>query len=85
VVAGDSLELLSEFYFARRIFGWTSRSVDLANGGADGSFEIRKAGEIDRGAEECRAGGTMIPLLVDLEQEWRGGQNQFFLLLKGLY
>jgi glycosyltransferase involved in cell wall biosynthesis len=27
----------------------------------------------------------MIPLLVDLEQEWRGGQNQFFLLLKGLY
>jgi len=27
----------------------------------------------------------MIPLLVDLEQEWRGGQNQFYLLLKGLY
>jgi glycosyltransferase involved in cell wall biosynthesis len=27
----------------------------------------------------------MIPLLVDLEHEWRGGQNQFFLLLKGLY
>ena len=27
----------------------------------------------------------MIPLLVDLEQEWRGGQNQFFLLLKGMY
>jgi glycosyltransferase involved in cell wall biosynthesis len=27
----------------------------------------------------------MIPLLVDLETEWRGGQNQFFLLLKGLY
>ena len=27
----------------------------------------------------------MIPLLVDLESEWRGGQNQFFLLLKGLY
>jgi glycosyltransferase involved in cell wall biosynthesis len=27
----------------------------------------------------------MIPLLVDLEPEWRGGQNQFFLLLKGLY
>lgn len=27
----------------------------------------------------------MIPLLVDLDQEWRGGQNQFFLLLKGLY
>jgi glycosyltransferase involved in cell wall biosynthesis len=27
----------------------------------------------------------MIPLLVDLEREWRGGQNQFFLLLKGLY
>ena len=27
----------------------------------------------------------MIPLLVDLEPEWRGGQNQFFLLMKGLY
>jgi len=26
----------------------------------------------------------MIPLLVDLERDWRGGQNQFFLLLKGL-
>ena len=27
----------------------------------------------------------MIPLLIDLEPEWRGGQNQFLLLLKGLY
>ena len=27
----------------------------------------------------------MIPLLVDLDQNWRGGQNQFLLLLKGLY
>ena len=27
----------------------------------------------------------MITLLVDLEREWRGGQNQFLLLLKGLY
>ncbi|HEY1424497.1 MAG TPA: glycosyltransferase family 4 protein [Candidatus Acidoferrum sp.] len=27
----------------------------------------------------------MIPLLVDLDQEWRGGQNQFLLLLRGLY
>ena len=27
----------------------------------------------------------MIPLLVDLDLEWRGGQNQFLLLLKGLY
>ena len=27
----------------------------------------------------------MIPLIVDLEMEWRGGQNQAFLLLKGLY
>jgi glycosyltransferase involved in cell wall biosynthesis len=27
----------------------------------------------------------MIPLLVDLETKWRGGQNQFLLLLKGLY
>ena len=27
----------------------------------------------------------MIPLVVDLETEWRGGQNQAFLLLKGLY
>lgn len=27
----------------------------------------------------------MIPLLIDLDREWRGGQNQFLLLLKGLY
>ena len=27
----------------------------------------------------------MIPLIVDLEAEWRGGQNQALLLLKGLY
>ena len=27
----------------------------------------------------------MIPLIVDLETEWRGGQSQAFLLLKGLY
>ncbi|HXX99533.1 MAG TPA: glycosyltransferase family 4 protein [Candidatus Limnocylindrales bacterium] len=27
----------------------------------------------------------MIPLVVDLETEWRGGQSQALLLLKGLY
>jgi len=27
----------------------------------------------------------MTPLIVDLEMEWRGGQNQALLLLKGLY
>ena len=27
----------------------------------------------------------MIPLIVDLETAWRGGQNQAFLLLKGLH
>jgi len=27
----------------------------------------------------------VIPLIVDLETEWRGGQNQALLLLKGLY
>lgn len=27
----------------------------------------------------------MIPLLVDLETEWRGGQNQALLMLKGLH
>jgi L-malate glycosyltransferase len=27
----------------------------------------------------------LIPLIVDLETEWRGGQNQALLLLKGLY
>jgi glycosyltransferase involved in cell wall biosynthesis len=27
----------------------------------------------------------MIPLMVDLETEWRGGQSQMLLLLKGLY
>jgi len=27
----------------------------------------------------------VIPLIVDLEMEWRGGQNQALLLLRGLY
>jgi glycosyltransferase involved in cell wall biosynthesis len=27
----------------------------------------------------------MIPLIVDLETQWRGGQNQALLLLRGLY
>lgn len=27
----------------------------------------------------------MIPLMVDLETEWRGGQSQMLLLLRGLY
>jgi glycosyltransferase involved in cell wall biosynthesis len=27
----------------------------------------------------------VIPLIVDLETEWRGGQNQALLLLKGMY
>jgi hypothetical protein len=27
----------------------------------------------------------MIPLLIDLDTEWRGGQSQALLLLKGLY
>jgi glycosyltransferase involved in cell wall biosynthesis len=27
----------------------------------------------------------VIPLIVDLETEWRGGQNQVLLLLRGLY
>ncbi len=27
----------------------------------------------------------MIPLIVDLEMEWRGGHSQALLLLKGLY
>jgi glycosyltransferase involved in cell wall biosynthesis len=27
----------------------------------------------------------MIPLIVDLETEWRGGQSQILLLLRGLY
>ena len=27
----------------------------------------------------------MIPLIVDLDTEWRGGQSQALLLLKGLY
>jgi glycosyltransferase involved in cell wall biosynthesis len=37
------------------------------------------------GGEKEELTGKMIPLLVDLEREWRGGQNQFLLLLKGLY
>src|SRR5207249_3294834 len=85
VMAGDSVEFLPELYIAGRIPGWLSRGVDFANGGEDRSIEVPQARAINRGPEKHHAGGTMIPMLVDLEHEWRGGQNQFFLLLKGLH
>jgi glycosyltransferase involved in cell wall biosynthesis len=48
--------------------------------------EISKAGAIGgsgKASQESRC--RLIPLIVDLETEWRGGQSQALLLLKGLY
>ena len=47
--------------------------------------ETRQTGASGAAGQEKRYRSEMIPLIVDLEMEWRGGQNQALLLLKGLY
>src|SRR5215813_4279710 len=78
------VEFFAEFRVPTGISGRLPRRVDCPDECADNATEVRKAGEIGCG-RTCSEGIEMIPLLVDLETEWRGGQNQALLLLKGLY
>jgi L-malate glycosyltransferase len=80
------LELVSELFSARWIFGRVSGRADRADGSAVCPVEIRKAGETDRRRKDPRTSWSaeVKPMLVDLEMAWRGGQNQALLILKGL-
>src|SRR5690242_2751295 len=77
-----AVELVSEFLLARGIPRWLSRRIDRANGGARGAPEIPQTGAARQGSRE--AGSLMNVLFVDLEREWRGGQSQALLTLRGL-
>src|SRR4029077_5221960 len=79
------VELVSEFCFAWRLFGWLPWRLDRPDGGALGALEIRQAGQIGRRHQRENGVEDVRPLLVDLETAWRGGQNQALLLLKGLH
>src|SRR5512136_491984 len=81
-LAGHTVELVSEFFLARRIPRWLSRGADRANGGAVGAFKVSKIGKT--GGRFQETGTQMRVLFVDLEREWRGGQSQAFLTLRGL-
>src|SRR5215470_3411717 len=81
----DAVEFFPYVHCAGGIPGWLSRMADCANGGKDGAAEICEARATVGGGEKAELTRRIVPLLVDLEREWRGGQNQFFLLLKGLY
>src|SRR5579859_7891844 len=83
-VARDAMEFSAKLCVPAGISGRVPRRVDCANECANDAAEIRKAGEAGFG-RACCEGAEMIPLIVDLETEWRGGQNQALLLLKGLY
>src|SRR5271155_3545772 len=85
-VAGGAVGVDSSFFYWRGIPGRLPRSTDRADGGAEREAEVRETWQAGGSAsarrkKRCR----MIPLIVDLEREWRGGQNQAFLLMKGLY
>ena len=80
-----SVEFISELDSTRRDSRRIPRITDCLDGCAHRPIEISKARENHRRANKHERGKTVIPLLVDLDREWRGGQNQFLLLLKGLY
>src|SRR5258707_3356891 len=83
-VAGYAVEFFSKFYSARRISGWLPWSADLAHGGTERQAQVWKTGQTaGRTARSGELAG-MIPLIVDLETEWRGGQNQALLTAKGI-
>src|SRR5215813_4287290 len=83
-VVRDAVEFSAEFRAPAWVSGWVPRRIDRANERANHSAEVRKAGKAGCGRARVE-GAEMIPLIVDLETEWRGGQNQALLLLKGLY
>src|SRR5882762_11704635 len=81
-MAGNALELVSEFLPAGRVSGWVSRRPDCPNGRSLSPAEIQEAGTARR---QCWKTGTRMKILfVDLEREWRGGQSQALLTLVGL-
>src|SRR5262249_50674807 len=80
-----AVEFFSHLFRAFGFLGWVPGNSDCANGGKDGTAEVCEARSTIGGGEKAELTDKMIPLLVDLEREWRGGQNQFLLLLKGLY
>src|SRR5215470_121515 len=83
-VVRGAVEFSAELCVPTGVSGWISRCLSRANERANDAAEIRKAGKASSGRAYDK-GTAMIPLLVDLETEWRGGQNQALLLLKGLY
>src|SRR5216683_6590246 len=78
------MEFFPEFRFARRIPGWLPRRADLAHGGTQRKTQIWKTGQTAGRAAWSAEHARMIPLIVDLETEWRGGQNQALLTAKGM-
>src|SRR2546425_668911 len=83
-VAGYAVEFLSEFCVAWRISGWLPRCADLAHGGTQRQIKIWKTGQTAGRAARSAEHARMISLIVDLETEWRGGQNQALLTATGM-
>src|SRR6202048_2402356 len=84
-VVRHSVELVPEFCAARRLHGRVPRRAHRENGRARRTPQVRQAGKAGASyARRERRGRVVKVLLVDLEMEWRGGQNQALLLLKGL-
>src|SRR5262249_2188389 len=68
---------------------WLSRLADCADGRPLRISKVSKARETRRGQREhtqarARQGQPLTPLWVDLELDWRGGQSQALLALRGL-
>src|SRR5258708_19368165 len=76
------MEMVSQFFPARRISRWIARRSDCADVGASGPHEIPKTRA--PGKCRCETGTRMRVLFVDLEREWRGGQSQALLNIQGL-
>src|SRR5260221_13081100 len=84
-VVRHAVELVPEFRPARRLHGRLPRRAHSENGRARRTPQVRQAGKAGaRYTRRERRGRIVKVLLVDLETEWRGGQNQALLLLKGV-
>src|SRR5258708_370054 len=87
-VVRHAVELVPEFRPARRLHGRVPRRAHRENGRARRTPQVRQAGKAGKAgasyARRERRGRIVKVLLVDLETEWRGGQNPALLLLKGL-
>src|SRR5260370_16459361 len=82
-VVRRTVELVPEFRPARRLHGWVPRRAHRENGRARRAPQVRQAGKIGAGCSQRRRRGRIVKvLLVDLETEWRGGQNKALPLPK---